>query len=104
MSNKDFDADINKDVIELVEFLNYYCGIDIDFENNKVSHRNLKFFGFPGVVSISFGEVRTSDIKTGEVILVRDSYKHIAPYINPLRVKEKILVRANNYRKEDKND
>ena len=96
--NDYFVADIDSDVISLRDFLSNYCNLDVFNDGIKLTHRDLKLFNFPNVVAVGFDKVQTDDIKMGNIILVRDSYKNIAPYRNPVRIEENKKIRERKRR------
>lgn len=91
--NDYFVADSVDDVISLKDFLANYCDLNVFGDDVKLAHKELKLFNFPNVVAVGFSNVQTDDIKTGNIILVRDSYRNIAPYRNPVRIEEEKKVR-----------
>ena len=71
--------------INLNSFLISYCGIWNDaLVTGKISHNDMKFL-FPYLKKVSFEHAlkNIKDVYVGNIVLVKDSYGHIAPYINP---------------------
>ena len=71
--------------ISLKAFLVYYCGIGNQMIlSKKISHRDIKCL-MPNLKRVSFDYAlkNLKEVYIGNIILVKDSYGHFAPYIKP---------------------
>ena len=86
--------DKKKDTISITDFVTYYLNDGMMIDCKKMTHRDLKSFNNPYVVTVSYEFAATNRelILTNKIILVADRYNNIAPYVNPneLRNLEKL--------------
>ncbi len=86
--------DRKKDTISISDFVTFYLNDGITINCQKLTHRDLKSFNNPYVVTVSYEFASTNRelILTNKIILVTDRYNNIAPYVNPdeLRKLEKL--------------
>lgn len=71
--------------VTLKTFLISYCGIyNETLFKSKLCHEDIKFL-LPDLKRVSYDYVMKNieQVYTGKIILVKDSYNHLAPYINP---------------------
>ena len=81
--------------ISMLEFLVDYANINTQLDVlRKVTHKNLKFFNFDNVTTVSFEDIDAFDISNGDVLLVYDYKHHIGAYRNPIR------LNSNKYKKK----
>jgi len=78
------------ETITMLTFVKDYVGIteQLNFLK-KASHRDIKCIGFEDVITVPFENVDNDDLATGDILLVVDVHNHIAPYLNPIRIKNK---------------
>ena len=86
--------DKKKDTISITDFVTYYLNDGQIIDCHKLTHRDLKSFNNPYVLTVSYEFASTNRelILTNKIILVTDRYNNIAPYVNPneLRKLEKL--------------
>lgn len=91
MSRKNLEKlDRNKNVISIEEFVTYYLNDGIPISCKKLTHKDLKSFGNPYVVTVSF-EFASSNIElvfSNKLLLVKDGHHNLAPYINPFEIRK----------------
>lgn len=81
-------------IIPMKIFLKEYVGIDIQLDLlKKATHKDVKYLNFNNVKAVPFELINKENIYTGDIILVTDGKHHIAPYLNPNRIKEKDKVK-----------
>ena len=84
--------DREKDIISIEKFIiNYlYSGEQIYLE--RMSHSDLKKYNSTKVISLSydFALANFDLVKRGTILMVKDGYNKIVPYLNPMEL-EKIL-------------
>lgn len=69
--------------MNIKKFLNEYCGISYEsLQNVKMSHEDIKSL-FSDLERISFEDLDITQLYSGDVIIVVDSYGNIAPYVRP---------------------
>ena len=71
--------------ISLKSFLISYCGICYSsLLNENISHEDIKYL-LPDLKRSSYEYIlkNVKDVYTGKIILVKDSYGHIIPYLKP---------------------
>lgn len=71
--------------ISLEKFLVYYCGINYELiKEIKINHKDLKRI-VPHLKTIKFELVAKNkkSVYNGNIIIVKDSYGQIAPYVKP---------------------
>lgn len=75
------------------KFLRDYCCIEnneIIFRLTRLSHKNLRKICLDmfklRLVTLPFKAIQDEDVNNGNIILVKDVYNNIAPYINPQKV------------------
>lgn len=75
------------------KFLRDYCCIEnneIILKLTKLSHRNLRKVCLDmfklRLVTLPFKAIQDEDVNNGNIILVKDVYNNLAPYINPQKV------------------
>ena len=78
-----------KDTIKMEEFVIRYLNDGVYVECYKLTHKQLKSFDNPYVVTVSyeFAEANIELILSNKILLVSDRFGNIAPYINPLELK-----------------
>lgn len=71
-------------VIQLNDYLSLYCGLD-QASFQAMTHKNLKTFNIKGIKCVSFPYALKHGhyFRTGDLIMVEDCRKKLAPYINP---------------------
>lgn len=82
---KKIQSEFENNSIDLKSFLISYCGIyNQTLMSKKISHKEIKYL-LPHIKRVSFDSVMKDRecIYNGIVIIVRDSYGLIAPYLNP---------------------
>ena len=91
MNKKDLSRfDKTKDTIKMENFICQYLNNGIYIDCRRLTHKQLKLFDNPYVVSIpfQFAAANTELILSSKILLVYDSWGNIAPYINPLDLKK----------------
>ncbi len=90
MSKKNLSRfDKIKDTIKIEDFIIQYLNDGVYTSCHKLSHKQLKFFNNPYVIAISY-EYASSNMElilSNKILLVRDSFGNVAPYINPKELK-----------------
>ena len=78
-----------KDTIKMEDFVIRYLNDGVYVECYKLTHKQLKSFDNPYVVTVSyeFAETNIELILSNKILLVSDRFGNIAPYINPLELK-----------------
>ena len=86
--------DKRKDTVSITDFVTHYLNDGKLIDCKKLTHRDLKSFNNPYVVTVSYEFAATNRelILVNKIILVADRYNNIAPYVNPdeLRKLEKL--------------
>ncbi len=86
--------DKRKDTVSITDFVTHYLNDGKLIDCKKLTHRDLKSFNNPYVVTVSYEFAATNRelILVNKIILVIDRYNNIAPYVNPdeLRKLEKL--------------
>lgn len=86
--------DKRKDTVSITDFVTHYLNDGKLIDCKKLTHRDLKSFNNPYVVTVSYEFAATNRelILVNKIILVTDRYNNIAPYVNPdeLRKLEKL--------------
>ena len=85
MGKVDLKCDLRKQSITLKKFLSIYLGVDCEcIKDISMTHQDVKIL-FPDLIRISFDDVYNNidDLYKGQIIIVRDCYDDIAPYIRP---------------------
>lgn len=104
MSKKNFKKiDRVKNTIPIEDFVVQYLNDGVLIKCRRLSHKDLKFFSNPYVVSVPF-EFASSNIElvfTNKLILVSDRFGNIVPYINPFELKrlERMPIIVEEYEK-----
>ncbi len=83
--NNEFEKELRNFCISFKKFLISYYGVCYEeICNKKMSHKDIKIL-IPDLRRISFDAliVDKKSLYTGDVVMVRDSYGNIAPYITP---------------------
>lgn len=82
--------DKKKDTIRMEQFIIHYLNDGVFVDCKKLTHRDLKGFNNPFVVTVSyeFASANIELILTNKILLVVDKYGNIAPYINPIDLKK----------------
>ena len=91
MSRKNLEKfDKTKDTIKMEDFVIHYLNDDVLIKCRKLTHKDLKSFNNPYVVTVSyeFASANMELILTNKIILVIDRLGHVAPYINPNELKK----------------
>ncbi len=91
MSRKNLEKfDKIKDTIKMEDFVVHYLNDDVLIRCRKLTHKDLKSFNNPYVVTVSyeFASTNIELVLTNKIILVVDRLGHIAPYINPNELKK----------------
>ena len=88
--NKKQNKKMNKyEAISMLTYLRDFLGVTEQLSTlKKATHKDIKWIGFENSVPVPFDYVDNDDLARGNIVLVIDSQKHIAPYQNPLRIKE----------------
>lgn len=91
MSRKNLERfDRIKDTIKMEDFVVHYLNDDVLIRCRKLTHKDLKNFNNPYVVTVSyeFASANMELIFSNKIILVVDILGHMAPYINPNELKK----------------
>ena len=91
MSRKNLERfDRIKDTIKMEDFVVHYLNDDVLIRCRKLTHKDLKKFNNPYVVTVSyeFASANMELIFSNKIILVVDILGHMAPYINPNELKK----------------
>ena len=82
--------DKKKDTIRMDQFVIHYLNDGVPVDCKKLTHRDLKGFNNPFVVTVSyeFASANIELILTNKILLVVDRYGNIAPYINAIDLKK----------------
>lgn len=91
MSRKNLEKfDKIKDTIKMEDFVIHYLNDDVLIKCRKLTHKDLKSFNNPYVVTVSyeFASANMELIFSNKIILVVDRFGHVAPYINPNELKK----------------
>ena len=81
--------DRSKHTISMKDFVIKYLNDGVEVDCYALKHRNLRSFGNPYVLSVSF-EFASSNIElilSHKILLVSDRYGNVVPYINPKELK-----------------
>lgn len=101
--NKKQSQKLNKyEAISMLTYLKDYLGITEQLSVLKrATHKDIRYLQFENSQAVPFECVDNDDLATGRIVLVLDSKNHIAPYKNPLRMRNKSYVKERT-RKEGK--
>lgn len=91
MGKRNLDyVDKFKNTIRMDDFIRLYLNDGIFIECKNLTHKELKMFDIPYVISVSydFADANREMVLNGKIILVRDKNNNIAPYINPIELKK----------------
>lgn len=83
--SKRLEKELESLCISLEKFLVYYCGINYELiKGIKINHKDVKKI-IPSLETVKFELVAKNKnrVYNGNIIIVKDSYGQIAPYINP---------------------
>ena len=79
-----------RDTIRMDDFITFYLNDGNFIECKNLTHKELKMFDIPYVISVSydFADTNKELVLNGKIILVRDRNNNIVPYINPIELKK----------------
>ena len=96
-----------KDTIRMDTFVSLYLNDGNFIECKNLTHKELKMFDIPYVISVSYDFVEANKelVLNGKIILVRDRSNNLAPYINPIELRKlnnlkNIEEQINNLKKQ----
>jgi len=84
--------EVKDNSISLHKFLINYCGVHNEkMHDLKIGHHHVKHL-MPNIKRVGFEELlkRKNEIYMGNIIIVKDSFGNIAPYINPMLEIDKV--------------
>ncbi len=83
-------VDKYKDTIRMDVFISSYLNDGNFIECKNLTHKELKTFAIPYVISVSYDFVSANRemVLNGKIILVRDKNNNIAPYISPIELRK----------------
>jgi len=82
--------DKEKDIISIEKFIINYLNKGEEVYLEKMGHHDLRRYNSPKVIRVSYDFTQNNFdlLKRGTILMVKDSYGKVAPYINPIELEE----------------